>query len=321
PLSPLLGGVGLALSAHSLLVLNGRIFGISGFLHRAVKGSEESILSVAGLVLGGFIAGQLEGAAPPVTGHGLDRTILAGLLVGLGTKLANGCTSGHMLCGLSRLSVRSLAATVTFFTTGAVTTRVLYGSQPYASSVAEYTYLSRTDALLLAGSAFALALSWMAPMLWPVRCWPTIRICSSYCAPLSPRRSPKMRQKSWKFIFFTAISFALSLRVSKLVDPYRVIKFLLLPSHPAFDPALLSLATGAIPLLMAQYRLSQVKINIVGLVDAKLLIGAALFGIGWGIEGICPGPGLVNLGQALATGTEVRKFGAWLAAVIIGGLI
>jgi hypothetical protein len=87
PPPSLLGGVGLALSAHSLLALNGRVFGISGFMHRAVKGVEEDILGIAGLVLGGLIVGQLEGVPPPINRQGLGRLVLSGLLVGIGTKV------------------------------------------------------------------------------------------------------------------------------------------------------------------------------------------------------------------------------------------
>jgi len=51
------------------------------------------------------------------------------------------------------------------------------------------------------------------------------------------------------------------------------------------------------------------------------LAGAALFGVGWGIEGICPGPGLINLGRTLATGADIKPLATWLTAVVIGGFL
>jgi hypothetical protein len=87
--------------------------------------------------------------------------------------------------------------------------------------------------------------------------------------------------------FCSAIAFALSLRLSNLSDPRRVLAFLLMPAHAAFDPSLAYLAVGAIPLASALYRFGGVRVQRKGGVDARLLTGAALFGIGWGIAGIC----------------------------------
>lgn len=115
-LPSLLGGVGLALSAHSLLALNGSVFGISGFLHRAARGSREAAVGVLALVLGGFAIGKLDGPGPSFVNGSLRTIALSGLLVGIGTKvrcsparqiqmpltrmssaqLGNGCTSGSV---------------------------------------------------------------------------------------------------------------------------------------------------------------------------------------------------------------------------------
>lgn len=85
----LLGGVGLALSAHTLLALNSFVFGISGFLHRSVRGSREGAVGVLALVAGGFIVGKLEGAdVPLLIGTSIGRLAVSGLLVGLGTKVS-----------------------------------------------------------------------------------------------------------------------------------------------------------------------------------------------------------------------------------------
>jgi uncharacterized protein len=87
--------------------------------------------------------------------------------------------------------------------------------------------------------------------------------------------------------FCSAFAFALSLRLSNLSDPRRVLAFLLTPAHTAFDPSLVYLAVSAIPLRSVLYRVGKVRVERKGKVNARLLAGAALFGIGWGIEGIC----------------------------------
>lgn len=88
-LQSFVGGVGLALPVHTLLVLNGNVFGISGFLHRAVRGQVEGAVSVLGLVLGGALVGLLEGAgrAPRMFDVAGPTVMISGLLVGLGTKV------------------------------------------------------------------------------------------------------------------------------------------------------------------------------------------------------------------------------------------
>lgn len=87
--------------------------------------------------------------------------------------------------------------------------------------------------------------------------------------------------------FCSAFAFALSLRLSNLSDPRRVLAFLLTPAHTAFDPSLMYLAVGAIPLASVLYRVGRVRVERKKTVDVRLLAGAALFGVGWGIEGIC----------------------------------
>lgn len=125
------GGALIGLSASLLLVLDGRVTGISGILNalmQPVRGVELAWrgLFVAGLVVGALLAMVVlpaaGGAAP-----GVGVAILAGGLVGVGTRLGNGCTSGHGVCGLSRMSPRSLAATLTFISTGALAVLAVRG--------------------------------------------------------------------------------------------------------------------------------------------------------------------------------------------------
>ena len=87
PLQASLAGVGLSLSVHSLLVLNGSVLGVSGLLHKSARGDTEAALGVLGLVLSGVVAGRLESAGPSVFSMGFPATILAGFLVGAGTRV------------------------------------------------------------------------------------------------------------------------------------------------------------------------------------------------------------------------------------------
>ena len=122
PASALIGGALIGISATLLLWLNGRIAGVSGIMHGALQqraGDTWRWLFLAGLVAG---AGVWLWLAPPAfaprTGYPLPLVLLAGVLVGFGTAQGGGCTSGHGVCGISRLSARSIVATLTFLVTG-----------------------------------------------------------------------------------------------------------------------------------------------------------------------------------------------------------
>jgi uncharacterized protein len=126
PLSALAGGALIGLAATLLLFSHGRIAGISGiwgdlFL-RADDGRRFRLAFVGGLVLGALVLAALSPAALPAESPvPLPVVAIAGLLVGVGTRLGNGCTSGHGVCGVSRGSARSVLATLTFMATGFVT--------------------------------------------------------------------------------------------------------------------------------------------------------------------------------------------------------
>lgn len=124
--SGVIGGALIGLSASALLWLNGRIAGISGILDGALArpGSETfwRWLFLLGLLGGAAIEFWLVPGSRAFQTHlRWPAFLLAGVLVGFGTRLGGGCTSGHGVCGLGRLSARSLVATVTFLATGTVT--------------------------------------------------------------------------------------------------------------------------------------------------------------------------------------------------------
>jgi uncharacterized membrane protein YedE/YeeE len=121
----LIGGGLIGAASLILLLLNGRIAGVSGIVGDLALGSRSDrgwrFAFVAGLIAGaGVYALASGGLALRLEAHGLVL-IVAGLLVGAGTRIGSGCTSGHGVCGLARLSPRSLAATLTFIGVAMIT--------------------------------------------------------------------------------------------------------------------------------------------------------------------------------------------------------
>jgi len=130
PFSALAGGALIGLSASFLLLATGRIAGISGIVGGLLASDADDrawrLLFVVGLIGGCFAVRLASGDAFPVAiSASTGELVLAGLCVGLGTRFANGCTSGHGVCGIARLSPRSIAATLTFMATGALTVFVV----------------------------------------------------------------------------------------------------------------------------------------------------------------------------------------------------
>lgn len=129
-MSALAGGVLIGVVATLLLWLTGRIAGISGILGGVVMPRSGDVAWRAAFLLGLIGAGAawlwwVPGAFTPRQGFPPLLLVIAGVLVGFGTRMGNGCTSGHGVCGLGRLSPRSLAAVLTFMVTAIVTTYVV----------------------------------------------------------------------------------------------------------------------------------------------------------------------------------------------------
>ncbi|PJJ99670.1 hypothetical protein CO611_04140 [Lysobacteraceae bacterium NML03-0222] len=128
PWSALLGGALIGLAALLLLAGIGRIAGISGILNNALENREGRgwrVLFLLGLIIGvalPALLGQVQYQPSPAN---WPLLILAGLLVGFGTRLGNGCTSGHGICGLARLSPRSLIAVLVFMGAGFISVYLL----------------------------------------------------------------------------------------------------------------------------------------------------------------------------------------------------
>ena len=126
PWASLAGGILLGLSAILMLLLNGKVAGISGILAGLLKPKSADfswrLLFVVGLISGGVWAASVYTTAVPIVySSSIMMLAVAGFLVGVGTRLGNGCTSGHGICGIGRLSKRSIIATCVFMGVAALT--------------------------------------------------------------------------------------------------------------------------------------------------------------------------------------------------------
>ena len=129
PLSAFVGGVTIGLAVILFFVGNGRLAGVSGIVNDTLVSKQnrtDNFLFVVGLVLGPiFYIFLTKIDIPFLITSSLPIIISAGLLVGIGTKIGSGCTSGHGICGISRLSLRSITATIIFMITAIITVKLI----------------------------------------------------------------------------------------------------------------------------------------------------------------------------------------------------
>eukprot|EP01012_Entosiphon_sulcatum_P002241 TRINITY_DN10448_c0_g1_i1.p1 TRINITY_DN10448_c0_g1~~TRINITY_DN10448_c0_g1_i1.p1 ORF type:complete len:328 (-),score=35.50 TRINITY_DN10448_c0_g1_i1:50-1012(-) len=306
----MLGGSLIGASAATKMAVTGRILGISGTLGGTVrlqKGLYWRAAFLAGLLSGGLLLRLYAPNAfyPLPDGFPLWRSILGGLLVGYGTSLGSGCTSGHGICGLSRLSVRSLANVLTFMFAGAATATAL--------GTGSATSNPRAPALL--------ADLGVSSIPSPVLPSAVGGLLAAFGGALISRGHLGEILAEWS----SGISFALALGISGMISPNKVGRFLDLSQLKQWDPSLMFVMGGAlcVALPLFQYILRRRKstkpllgswdLPTSNSIDSNLLLGGALFGIGWGIAGMCPGPAIVALAQPFSQ-TPVILFNVAMCA-------
>jgi len=129
PLSALVGGIIIGLAVILFFVGNGRLAGVSGIVNDTLISKQnrtDNFLFIIGLVLGPiFYAFFTKNNIPFLITSSLPIIIIAGFLVGIGTKVGKGCTSGHGICGISFLSLRSIVATIIFMITAIITVKLI----------------------------------------------------------------------------------------------------------------------------------------------------------------------------------------------------
>jgi len=129
PQSAFLGGIIIGLAVILFFVANGRLAGVSGIVNNALLSKQnrsDNFLFIVGLVLGPiFYAFFTKNSIPFLITSSLPIIIIAGLLVGIGTRIGSGCTSGHGICGISLFSLRSIIATFIFMITAIITVSLI----------------------------------------------------------------------------------------------------------------------------------------------------------------------------------------------------
>jgi len=245
--------------------------------------------------------------------------------------------SGHFLCGFSRLSSRSIIATLTFFTTALITANTfplpLFPTSKHVKTTSSpFTPIIPTtgDALKMLGIVTIMLLSHTALHKFlinldePNTTSPTAEQTKPQPPHLVIQLSP---------YFLSGLTFSIGLLLSGMSSPLKVLSFLQ-PLSPNFDPSLgLIVISGVIPNMIHYFNF--VKSNVGaepkaslswemwrvpignGKVNKRLICGAAIFGVGWGLAGACPGPTLVGLGQGLNSGS-VWSVGGFFAAMVAG---
>ena len=125
PLSALIGGIIIGLAVVIFFLFNGRLIGISGIAANALNQKErriDNILFLVGLIIGPILYALISNKEINISiSNSLPLLIVAGLLVGIGTRISGGCTSGHGISGIGRFSLRSIIATITFMVVGILT--------------------------------------------------------------------------------------------------------------------------------------------------------------------------------------------------------
>jgi hypothetical protein len=219
-----------------------------------------------------------------------------GVATGLGTALANGCTSGHGLCGCSRLSLRSFVAVPTFVAFAAATTTITSGIYTIGEVVPTVPPVEGLLPLSLALAAALLAA--LVPVFY------------------FTEKSSQAREGAvggW-----VGLAFGSGLSIGGMTKA-SVVASALSPAHP--NPTLWLLFITGLATTFALYRVAQYLVKVPqarapasGKIDARLVVGSAIFGIGWGATGFCPGPLIANVGAMPLDASVLLT----LAGVVVG---
>ncbi|KAL3940188.1 MAG: hypothetical protein SGARI_001087 [Bacillariaceae sp.] len=344
PVTGSLGGSMIGLASAILLLGNGDILGASGIMSSILTDPKKALadggnLWKLGLLTTFLVTSALmpQFASDPKSIEDKDVPIpssiayvLAGLLVGYGTRMGNGCTSGHGICGLGRLSPRSAVAVMTFMATGAATAVV---TSPKASWADATSFLRTADDAVAAPTiipelgyaitaVFAIALLFVMPSM------------------VKSNGGFQQEDKS-KFLggASAGVAFAAGLAISGMVLPSKLYTFLDVEgiADGTWDPTLMTVMGCGIPVSFLAYQLvPNFGVGLLGSkavmshpietkafhvptnrkIDWNLIMGEAMFGMGWGLGLLCPGPALYHVGVG-----NVMVISRWMPAFVVGAIL
>lgn len=304
PVLSTLGGVLLALPVFHKARLTGAVTGISGIFRRTLNFQVPASLFIGGLAAAGHFLKPFFPIKDTLSTIPRPLVAIAGFCVGLGTSLANGCTSGHALCGLARLSKRSIFATAVFMVVGCLTASLTDAAAKHGTADVVWQGDMRVVAGLIAFAA-----------VMPV-------VLERLCAKASGNVRTAL-EAALEAVF--GMSFGAGLMLAGMASPAKVSSFLDVTSGK-WDPSLMFVFLGGLPIAYAGFRplthggkpvLKDAHVlprgNEVG---GRLIAGSTLFGVGWGLIGLCPGPAAVYAG-ALSSSIGIAAFGGGL----VGGTL
>lgn len=337
----LLGGLIVGSSTSLFMLLSGQITGISGIAEGTFlpNGQDWNWSYILGLLASGAVLAQANPGAFEVV-YPLSSTtlVVAGLLTGAGTRMSGGCTSGHGLCGLGRRSPRSLAAVLTFMASGAVTAFISRSPKvlPYLTTSVNPFFSADMDNALMVIVPSAIVLAGAVLLnryrVHLAKCAADPKAEECYVPP-TPSSSSSLAMHAASFL--SSFMFGMGLGVSGMCSAERVLRFLDFAGPSGWDPTLMGVMGGGVAVTFSAFHyfknnnvLTTLNSNVdlgkklnMGLVQAnlkvdwRLICGSALFGMGWGLGGMCPGPAIVSLGAALPAA------GKFIPGLIMGMLM
>mmetsp|Transcript_2763 Transcript_2763/g.4205 ORF Transcript_2763/g.4205 Transcript_2763/m.4205 type:complete len:382 (-) Transcript_2763:143-1288(-) len=334
PISGLIGGSLIGLSAATLLLFNGDILGASGLMSSFVVAPVKTLTDPSQQWKLSFLAAFALTTRVYITmidpdalkdqrlGYGESTVpiasplafIVGGFLVGFGTKLGNGCTTGHGICGLARLSKRSLVAVLSFMATGVISASACSVTCPFypyfRASYESVVNSLPTNTTITIGTVIASLAAGSA--------------ISGFLRKSPSPNATKTEQDEYtnnrrKIIpsIFSAAFFAIGLVTSGMTISSKIYGFLNVKGISAgtWDPTLACVMGGGLVVSFLSYQLvkgfnvfkndkalecpltqkkdgGKFSVTTSKVIDTKLFIGEAMFGLGWGIAGLCPGPAM-----------------------------
>jgi hypothetical protein len=316
PDSALAGGLILGSMVVAKRLNAGKNLGVSGETKAITRGAgtATSAAFLLGIAGAGYLAPMILGPQASVPMVDATRAIIAGALVGVGSSVGCGCTSGHGISGIGRFNMRSVAFTAVFMVVGAITVAL-------TGTMAELHVSTATKTIDMVARAPPVKAALYAKLFAA-----GVAIQGALYT-LAKREGGGITDvvKRLELVseHVAGLFFGLGLVVSGMTNPAKVAGFLAVTSQ-AFDPSLAFVMGGALTLVTVSMYAAK---NVFGInrpsmareftstpkyIDNELLIGGALFGAGWGLAGICPGPGFVNL--LLNSGREITL---WCASFLL----